>query len=378
MSHKTPLHLCPAAEDDQPMTTQLDTHANDATDLSIVIITRNEAKNIARAIESVLRSVAGRPHTEILLVDSASTDETVEIARQYPINIIRLPAAWFLSVSAGRLIGMHYSRGELVLHMDGDMELDPQWVDRSVSYMTEHPEVGAVGGYWRNIYRKDGQIVGEEDQYRDPQGRVLEVRYVGGAALYRRAAIQKMGGFQPYLKGEEGVYVSMGIRYNGYKVVRLPCLMSFHYSIPPQSLAGNQRRLRLGFWQGYGQVLRSYWGTGLFWMYIKERGAFIIYLISVLISLIGLLLTLFTKNMIYFGGWVLIVFGVILVFVIKKRSLRKTLLSLLLQSWVAYSAVRGFFKPLRSSAEYPTDAEIVQVYDHLGGLPVPDSQVLEA
>ena len=69
---------------------------NAGTSLSIVIIARNEARNIARAIESVLRAVENWPDTEILLVDSASTDETVEIARRYPINIVRLhPPSFF-------------------------------------------------------------------------------------------------------------------------------------------------------------------------------------------------------------------------------------------------------------------------------------------
>jgi glycosyltransferase involved in cell wall biosynthesis len=347
--------------------TEKNTNMSPFADLSVVIITRNEAKNIACAIESVLRALGNRPKTEILLVDSASTDETVEIARRYPIYIVRLDPSWFRSVSAGRLIGMHYTRGELVLHMDGDMELDPEWVNRSVSYMLEHPETGAVGGYWRNIYMDDGQIVGEEDEYRSPQDRPVEARYVGGAALYRRCAIEAMGGFQPFIKGEEGVYLSMGIRYAGYKVVRLPYLMSRHYCIPRQSLAGSWRKLRLGFVLGYGQVLRSYWGTGLFWMYLKERGGFaMVYFTGVLISFISLLMTLFSKNLVFLGSWLLIVAMVILRFAIKKRSLRKALLSCLIQTWAAYGAARGFLMPPRSSAEYPTDAEIVQVRHHGG------------
>jgi glycosyltransferase involved in cell wall biosynthesis len=337
--------------------------------LSVVIITRNEAKNIARAIESVLRALEQWPQTEILLVDSASTDETVEIARRYPINIVRLDPSWFRSVSAGRHIGMHYTRGELVLHMDGDMELDPEWVNRSVSYMLEHPEAGAVGGYWRNVYIEGGQIVGEKDEYRSLQDRPVEAKYVGGAALYRRCAIEAMGGFQPFIKGEEGVYLSMGIRYAGYKVVLLPHLMSRHYCIPRQSLAGSLRKLRLGFVLGYGQVLRSYWGTGLFWMYLKERGAYtMVYFTGVLISFICLLMTLFSKNVMFLASWLLIVAMVILGFAVKKRSLRKTLLSCLIQTWVAYGAARGFLMPPRSSAKYPTDAEIVQVRHHRGGL----------
>jgi glycosyltransferase involved in cell wall biosynthesis len=337
--------------------------------LSIVIITRNEAKNIARAIESVLRALERWPQAEILLVDSASTDATVEIARHYPINIVRLPATWFRSVSAGRLLGMRYTRGELVLHMDGDMALDPEWVDRSVSYLLDHPEIGAVGGYWRNVFMEDGQIVGEEDEFRDPLGRELEVRYVGGAALYRRSAIQEMGGFQPFIRGEEGVYVSLGIRHAGYKVVLLPYLMSRHYCIPRRSLAGNLRKLRLGFMLGYGQLLRSYWGSDLFWMYLKERCTYtMVYFLGVLISFISLLLTLFSKNMVFLGSWMLMAAMVILGFAIKKRSLRKALLGCLFQTWVAYGAARGFLMRPRSSAEYPTDAEIVQVWHHHGGL----------
>ena len=78
--------------------------------------------------------------------------------------------------------------------MDGDAELDPDWVDRSMAYALEHPEVGAVGAYYRNMYKKSGEIIGEQDMYRDPLDRVLEVKHVGVASLYRRSAIQKMGG----------------------------------------------------------------------------------------------------------------------------------------------------------------------------------------
>jgi glycosyltransferase involved in cell wall biosynthesis len=345
------------------------TNRSPYADLSVVIITRNEAKNIARAVESVLRALEQWPQTEILLVDSASTDATVEIARRYPINIVRLDPAWFRSVSAGRHIGMRYTRGELVLHMDGDMELDPDWVNRSVSYMLEHPEAGAVGGYWRNVYLEGGQIAGEEDEYRSPHDRPVEASYVGGAALYRRCAIEAMGGFQPFIKGEEGVYLSMGIRHAGYKVVLLPYLMSRHYCIPRQSFAGSLRKVRLGFVLGYGQVLRSYWGTGLFGMYLKERGVYtMVYFAGVLISFICLLLTLLSRNIVFLAGWLLMVAMVILGFAFKKRSLRQALLSCLIQTWVAYGVARGFLLPPRSSAEYPTAAEIVQVRYQRGGL----------
>ncbi len=334
--------------------------------LSIIIIARNEAKNIARAIESVFASLKSWPNAEVILVDSASTDATVEIARRYPLTILRLDPSWFLSVPAGRHIGMLYSHGDLVLHMDGDMQLDPEWVNRSTSYMLQHPEAGAVGGYYRNVYIKDGEIVGEQDIHRDPQERVQEVRYVGGAALYRRSAIQAMGGFQPYIRGEEGVYISMGIRHAGYKVIQLPCLMSRHYCVPPQSVDYSLRRLKLDMWLGFGQVPRFYLGTPLFWTYLKERGAFVVYLTGVLVTFVTFILSLFTGNLMFFGAWLLILFLFMAVYVIKKRSLRKTIVSLIAHTGIAISAVRGFLIPPRYASEYPTNAEIVQLAGRSG------------
>jgi glycosyltransferase involved in cell wall biosynthesis len=335
--------------------------------LSIIIIARNEARNIARAIESVLSAIKNWPQAEIVLVDSASTDETVEIAKHYPISIVRLDPSWFLSVPAGRHIGMLYSHGNLVLHMDGDMELDPEWVDHSTTYLLGHPQVGAVGGYYRNIYSRNDQVVGEQDIHRDPQDRIQEVRYVGGAALYRRSAIQAMGGFQPYIRGEEGVYISLGIRKAGYKVVQLPYLMSKHYCVPPQSMAYSLRRLKLDMWLGFGQVPRYYWGTPLFWTYLRERGAFVVYLALVLINLLTLLLTIFTGNFIYLATWLLIEVLFLAVYLIKKRSLRKTIVSLIAQTGITISAVRGFLMTPRYSNMYPTNVEIVQVQVRNGG-----------
>jgi glycosyltransferase involved in cell wall biosynthesis len=56
--------------------------APDRQPLSVIITTFNEEINVAECIESVLWA------DEILLVDSFSTDATVEIARGYPIQVL--------------------------------------------------------------------------------------------------------------------------------------------------------------------------------------------------------------------------------------------------------------------------------------------------
>jgi len=69
--------------------------------LSIVIITRNEARNVARCIESVLEAASLFQDTQVILVDSASTDETCDIAQGNPISVVRLLPDWLLTPAAG-------------------------------------------------------------------------------------------------------------------------------------------------------------------------------------------------------------------------------------------------------------------------------------
>lgn len=337
-------------------------------ELSIVIIARNEAGNIARAIESVLRGVEHWPQTEILLVDSASTDETIAIARQYPINIMRLNPNWFLSAAAGRYIGMLHTRGDLVMYLDGDMELMPDWLDQAVPLLMEHPELAGVGGYRHDITLCDGQIIDERDYGRNPEGRSVEVKYFTGAALYRRSALEEVGGFNPYIISDEEPELCLRLRHAGYKLVRLPILMCNNYTLPVKSWEYFMRRFRTNLWLGHGQVPRYHLKTGLFWTYLKERGTYVIYLIGMLISAVSFLLTLLLGNILFFGAWLLIVVSFLGVYWIKKRSLCSIWLSLAHQSFAAYGAVRGFLITPKSPDEYPTDAEIVQVHYHRGRL----------
>jgi len=54
------------------------------TDISVIILTYNEEPNIAQALESIREWAR-----QIFLVDSYSTDRTLEIARRYPCTIVQ-------------------------------------------------------------------------------------------------------------------------------------------------------------------------------------------------------------------------------------------------------------------------------------------------
>src|SRR5690606_14238216 len=90
--------------------------------LTVAVICKNEAANIGRCLDSVFASTTGIA-AEVIVVDSCSTDSTVEIACKYPITIIQLGCDWPHSPAAGRFTAVNHAAGQYLLLIDGDMEL---------------------------------------------------------------------------------------------------------------------------------------------------------------------------------------------------------------------------------------------------------------
>jgi len=116
------------------------------TSVSVVLISRNQAWNISRLIESVLDGTGGIQAREIVLVDSASSDGTVEIARRYPIKILRLSPTQPLTPAAGRYVAYERTSGDLILFLDGDMEMCSGWLGKATVIAETEPAVAVVTG----------------------------------------------------------------------------------------------------------------------------------------------------------------------------------------------------------------------------------------
>ena len=86
--------------------------------ISVCMIVKNEEANLARCLSSV-KSVAD----EIVIVDTGSTDRTVEIAKEFGAKLGYFE--WINDFSAARNYGLSLATGDWLLIMDADDELDP-------------------------------------------------------------------------------------------------------------------------------------------------------------------------------------------------------------------------------------------------------------
>lgn len=87
--------------------------------LSVVVVTRNEENNIGQCLDSV------RWADEIIVVDSQSTDRTVEIASRYTDRVFVISRDR-LDANINKNFGLERATGDWVLFLDADEIVPPE------------------------------------------------------------------------------------------------------------------------------------------------------------------------------------------------------------------------------------------------------------
>ena len=113
--------------------------------LTVYLITKNEERHLAE----VLASCVGAE--EILIVDSGSTDRTLEIARAAGARVVHQD---WLGFAAQKNFALTQCRHEWVLHLDGDEVLSPG----ALALMKAAIASGRADGFY---LRRDDRFMGE-------------------------------------------------------------------------------------------------------------------------------------------------------------------------------------------------------------------------
>ncbi len=113
-------------------------------DLSIIIVTYRSRADIGACLAS-LRDATRGLRAEIVVVDNASGDGTVEAARAEPgVLVLALPQN--AGFGAGINRGLAVTSGRYVLWMNPDARLVGGSLAAVLAWMDERPDVGVVGG----------------------------------------------------------------------------------------------------------------------------------------------------------------------------------------------------------------------------------------
>lgn len=110
------------------------------TELTVVIPAYNATRTIVAAVSSALASGADR----VLVIDDASSDDTVAAARTAGAEVIALETN--AGASAARRRGLSLTTSDFVVFLDADDELVPDGVRASVARLAAEPHLSVVAG----------------------------------------------------------------------------------------------------------------------------------------------------------------------------------------------------------------------------------------
>ncbi len=332
--------------------------------LSIVIIGRNEETHIQRCLKSVMAASRDLKDVEVLYVDSASTDNTIELAKSFPINIVQLKPDCSLSASAGRYIGYLNTSGEYILFVDGDTILYKDWLPEGLKIMDEQTEIGGLAGMVHEISEDaEGRPVRLIKNRHGNVENFKSVYHFGGIGLYRRNILDQVGPFNPWLSTDEEPELSIRLRKAGYKLIQILKPMAITYNFERQSFWEVWRRFS-GKLYTYGKTWKYCQANGHFMQYAKERmGIIIQFVIVATSSLIILLGIILLKKLILFF---LFVIGVFLLFLIWRRgNIKGIAVSFFLRTTMSLRTIQSYLSAkVKKIEDYPVD--VIQIKKESG------------
>ena len=124
------------------------------TQSSIIILTKNAGNGFEQTLEMIFNQKYG--DFEVLIIDSGSTDETLEIARRYPAKITSIKPEEFHH-SRTRNFAASMAQGEYLVFITQDaLPLDDNWLSSLLSPFSD-PDVAGV--YGRQIAYDNANII---------------------------------------------------------------------------------------------------------------------------------------------------------------------------------------------------------------------------
>jgi rhamnosyltransferase len=113
--------------------------------ISIIVLTRNEEKNIKECLTGVFSQETAFSF-EVVLIDSESDDRTLEIANAFPLRIHRIRRDEFHHGKT-RNLGAQLAKGSILIYLAGDAyPLSRHWLNNLVSPLMSDSTVAAVYG----------------------------------------------------------------------------------------------------------------------------------------------------------------------------------------------------------------------------------------
>lgn len=192
--------------------------------VSVIIPTLNAQATAGKLLEYLTHQ-----NVDILIIDSSSSDNTIEIAKQYNVEYIIIPKESFDHGGTRTLGAKHCKNAEFLIFLTQDAMPYDEDTLKNILLPFQDKKVGAVHG--RQIANPDETIFGEHlrlfnykpmsyvRSYEDKEQYGIKTAFLSNSfAAYRMKALQEIGYFKERLILGEDMYAGAKLLQNGYKL----------------------------------------------------------------------------------------------------------------------------------------------------------------
>lgn len=173
--------------------------ANNKPLISIVMPVYNAQRFLPRAVESILTQTF--KDFELVAVDDASTDKSLEILKKYQnkdnrIRIIQNNSNLQIALSLNRGVGE--ARSDIIARMDADDISLPERLETQYKYLKSHPKVAIVGANIIVIDENEKQISTREYPEKTNELKKIMFKYSPFAhpvVMFKKKAFEEFGGY---------------------------------------------------------------------------------------------------------------------------------------------------------------------------------------
>lgn len=212
--------------------------------VSIIIPTFNEEEKIGKCLQSIFKQNYPFDRIEVIVVDGMSSDNTVDVARKYPVRVVTNEK---IIIGAARRLGVEAAKGEILVFIDADNELpqknwlrmmvkplmkdnpyvagsfpiiwpkkDHPAISRCYALVQANPIVAFVFSTGKNV---NSSVITKKNYF--PMG--------GNGFLFRRDLVLKAGNFRP-IPRQSDVDMTYRLIEQGYEFVFVPEAGIYHLS----------------------------------------------------------------------------------------------------------------------------------------------------
>ncbi len=210
--------------------------------ISVIILNWNGKHYLERCLSSTLKQTY--PNFEVILVDNASTDGSVEFIRERFPEVKVICNEKNLGFAAGNNIAIRATQGEYIATLNNDTQVDPHWLEELVSAAESDPKIGMCASKMLFLHRPeiinstgislDKACIawdrrGGERNEGDENEPIEVFGPCAGAALYRREMLEQVGLFdEDFFAYLEDVDLAWRARLMGWRCLYVPTAKVYH------------------------------------------------------------------------------------------------------------------------------------------------------